>query len=64
MGRVVLVSTELSHILWISALIVLAGVIGFVVGGKIEMRRYYRDLAARREAKALEDSSDTHALTS
>ena len=55
-----LVSTELSHILWISALIALAGVIGFVVGGVIEMRRYYRDLEARREANRSKTPPSTH----
>ena len=53
-------STELTHILSITALLVLAGVIGFVVGGVIEMRLYRRNKDARREAECLKTPPSEH----
>lgn len=41
-------STELAQLLFISVLAVMAGVCGFVIGGIFEMRKYRKEISARR----------------
>ena len=43
-------SIDLIHLFTVAGLAILAGVIGFVVGGMIEMKRHRKDILMRRSA--------------
>ena len=44
-------SIDLIHLFTVAGLAILAGVIGFVVGGMIEMKRHHKEMVLRRSTK-------------
>lgn len=51
-------SADVIHLFAIASLAVLAGVVGFLVGGMIEMKKHHREMVKRHECEELRKQAD------